>query len=267
MMPKLNRHVVAIVQARMGSSRLPGKVLSEIVGRPMLSHVMRRAARIKGVDRCIVATTWSEEDQPVVNLCAELGVAYVCGHPTDVLDRFYDAAVEAEADVIVRLTGDCPLLDPDVSQRTLSAFLQSEPPLDFAANRLPDHRTYPIGLDTEVCTFEALATAHDEAKAPHQREHVMPYLYENPGRFRLRLVDAPRDLSQLRWTVDAPEDLEFVRAVYGALAPDIDFGMADVLKLLESQPGLLSINAQVKHRTMADVDPRFEPADGHQEDA
>lgn len=266
-MPMLDRHVVAIVQARMGSSRLPGKVLADIAGRPMLAHVLRRAARIDGVDQCMVATTWGDEDQPVANLCADLRVACYRGHPTDVLDRYYQAAREAGADVIVRLTGDCPLLDPDVSQRTLSAFLESEPPLDFAANRLPDHRTYPIGLDTEVCTFEALATAHDEATAPHQREHVMPYFYENPERFNLRLIDHERDLGNLRWTVDTPEDLEFVRAVYRALAPEMDFGMADVVALLEREPELLSINQQVRHRTLTDVDPRFKPADGHQEGA
>ncbi|MGA9533696.1 MAG: glycosyltransferase family protein [Anaerolineales bacterium] len=266
-MPTKAPNVVAIIQARMGSSRLPGKVLADLVGQPMLSHVLRRAARIPDVDRCLVATTTSENDQPIVDLCAELGVKCFRGHPTDVLDRYYRAAVEAEADVIVRITGDCPLLDPDVSQRTLSAFLESDPPVDFAANRLPDHRTFPIGLDTEVCSFDALQTAHAQASAPHQREHVMPFLYENPDRFRIQLVDAERDLSHLRWTVDTAEDLEFVRAVYRALAPDIDFGMAKVLALLDRRPDLLNINAQVEHRHLADIDPRFERADSPEEGA
>jgi spore coat polysaccharide biosynthesis protein SpsF len=254
------KRVVAIVQARMGSSRLPGKVLAEIGGQPMLAHVLHRAERIPGVDRCLAATTTESSDAAIVTLCEDLGYACFRGHPTDVLDRYFHAADDSDADVIIRITGDCPLLDSHVSGQVLSAFMQASPPLDFAANRLPDHRTYPIGLDTEVCSMRALATAHREAKAPHEREHVMPFLYEHAGRFRIRLVDADRDLSHMRWTVDTAEDLEFVRSVYAGMAPAVDFGMQEVLALLDRRPALLKINAQVQHRDLFDVDDRFTSA-------
>ncbi len=252
--------VVAIVQARVGSSRLPGKVLADIGGVPMLKHVLERAARVGGVNEVALATTDRSDDDPLVELCRELGFGAYRGHATDVLDRYYRAARSVNADVIVRITGDCPLLDPRVSEETLEAFLSAEPPLDFAANRLPDHRTYPIGLDTEVCSMSALESAWSEAEEPHQREHVMPFLYENPDRFRTRVVDAPGDWGDLRWTVDTQEDLEFVRAVFNAFAPRTSFSWREVLALLERRPELAAINRDVRHRRPEDVDRRFEPA-------
>ncbi len=261
-MTGLSRQVVAIVQARYGSSRLPGKVLEPIAGQPMLLRVLERAGRIKGVDQVALATTEAGEDDELVALADRAGVSNSRGHATDVLDRYYQTAQELEADVIVRITGDCPLLDPEVSAQTLAVFLQAEPPLDFAANRLPDHRTYPIGLDTEVCSLAALETAWTEADEPHQREHVMPFLYENGERFRIKLVDASGDWGGLRWTVDTAADLDFVRAVYAEFAPRTSFNWKEVLALLERKPELLEINQDVQHRELADVDPRFRPAKG-----
>lgn len=254
------RKVVAIIQARVGSSRLPGKVLAEIADAPMLEHVLNRSARIEGVEEVVLATTDRPDDDPLVDLCGSLDFGVHRGHPTDVLDRYYHAARSVEADVVVRITGDCPLLDPLVSEETLEAFLNSEPPLDFAANRLPDHRTYPIGLDTEVCSMSSLSAAWNEAKEPHQREHVMPYLYENPGRFRTKVLDAPGDWGDLRWTVDTQDDLEFVRAVFKAFAPRRTFNWREVLALLERKPELAEINRDVQHRRPQDVDRRFQPA-------
>lgn len=252
--------IVAIVQARVGSSRLPGKVLAEIAGVPMLEHVLKRAARIGGVNEVALATTDRADDDPLVELCRELGFGAYRGHATDVLDRYYHAARSMNADVIVRITGDCPLLDPRVSDETLEAFVSAAPPLDFAANRLPDHRTYPIGLDTEVCSIGALEIAWREAGEPHQREHVMPFLYENPDRFRTRVVDAPGEWGDLRWTVDTQEDLEFVRAVFRAFAPRTSFNWREVLALLERRPELAEINRGVQHRRPEDVDRRFQSA-------
>ncbi len=256
------KHVVAIVQARTGSSRLPGKVLKELAGEPVVVWVLRRAAKIESVSEVVLATTTDETDDALVKLGEERGYRVVRGHPIDVLDRFHQVVQETGAEVVVRLTGDCPLLDPEVSERTVQAFLGAEPPLDFVANRLLDHRTYPIGLDTEVCSREALERAWRKAEAPHQREHVMPYLYENPDVFRVHLVDADGDWGRLRWTVDTAEDLEFVRAVYDAFAPRTDFGWREVLALLDSRPELQEINAGVEHRRLEDVDDRFVEKEG-----
>lgn len=249
--------VVAIIQARMASSRLPGKVLAEIAGEPMLLHVVSRARRAQSLQEVVVATTTDRSDDPVAALCAARSVRFTRGHPTDVLDRYYQAAREFGAEVIVRLTGDCPLIDPGLVDETVYAFLRADPPVDFAANRIPGDRTYPIGLDTEVCSFAALEAAWRNADQPYQREHVMPYLYETPGRFRFLHLKHARDLGHLRWTVDTPEDLEFVRQVFARLGDRRDFGWRDVLALVEREPELSRINADVKHKSYTDVDERL----------
>ncbi|OGO15457.1 MAG: hypothetical protein A2Y93_11985 [Chloroflexi bacterium RBG_13_68_17] len=246
------RKILAIIQARMGSTRLPGKILADIGGKPMLCRVVERARRAACLDGVLVATTTRAEDDAVEWLCRERG--YVCtrGHPTDVLDRYYQAARQAAADVVVRLTADCPMIDPAVIDQVVGAFLAADPPVDFAANRLPDDRTFPIGLDTEVCTFAALARAWSEAGEPYQREHVMPYLYEAPGRFRIFLVRSARDHSHLRWTVDTAEDLELARRIYAHFGGRDDFTWGEVLALVEREPSLAAINAHVQQRTLGD---------------
>jgi spore coat polysaccharide biosynthesis protein SpsF len=205
-----------------------------------------------------------------------------------VLDRYYQAARASKAEIVVRITADCPLVDPELVDETIQTLLGdpvSRPPgssghtdFDFAANRLPPpwQRTYPIGLDTEVCTFSSLERAWKEASEPPEREHVMPYMYEDvrlepvgnqlsTGKsrrgFRVALLDSPKDYGMYRWTVDTAEDLEFVRQVYGYLGGRHDFSWKDVLALVESHPALMQINANVKHRSLRDVDER---ARGHQ---
>jgi spore coat polysaccharide biosynthesis protein SpsF len=247
------RRVVAIIQARMGSTRLPGKVLSDIGGQPMLARVVERARRAKTVDEVAVATTTDPADEVVAAMCAEKGYAWVRGHPADVLDRYHQAARRFQADVIVRLTADCPLIDPEVIDLTVRAFLDADPPVDLVANRLPQGRTFPIGLDTEVCSFTALGQAWTHAKQPHEREHVMPYLYEVPGRFRVVLVNNDKDYGMLRWTVDTADDLELVRAIYARFKGRDDFSWIEVLKLFEKDPSLGEINAGVRHKTHRDV--------------
>jgi spore coat polysaccharide biosynthesis protein SpsF len=248
------RRVVAIIQARMGSTRLPGKVLADIGGQPMLARVVERARMAVSVDVVVVATTTDPADDPVEALCRKRGYPCVRGSELDVLDRFYQASRMHGAEVIVRLTGDCPLIDPGLIDSTVGTFFGSE--VDLVANRLPPpwKRTYPIGLDTEVCSFEALECAWKEADQPHQREHVMPYLYEIPGRFRVLVVDAERDYSHLRWTVDASEDLDLVREIYARFGGRDDFSWREVLRLLEREPALAAINAEVPHKTYRDVE-------------
>lgn len=263
--------VVAIIQGRMSSSRLPGKVLKEIGGEPMLGWVVERTRRAACVDEVVVATTVEPSDDPIAGFCAGQGIACYRGDLFDVLDRFYQAAGRHRADVIVRITADCPFIDPGLIDQTVQALLGSgsadSPEYDFAANRLPPpwKRTYPIGLDVEVTHFAALERAWREAVRPHEREHVMPYLYEDhapgaesaaPHRFRIHVLNHAPDYGDLRWTVDTPEDLEFVRQVYARFPGRDDFSWREVLALLRREPSLARINAGVQHRTAFDVDNR-----------
>ena len=250
-----NPKVVAIIQARMASSRLPGKVLADLGGQPALEWIIRRAGRAQLVDQVIVATTTEVEDDEIATFCDAKNYACFRGSMQDVLERYYQAAKQAQADVIVRLTGDCPLIDPTMLDSNIETFLQADPPLDFAANRLPTERTIPIGLDAEVCTFAALETAWKEAKQPHQREHVMPFFYENPERFRILHIQNEPDLGHYRWTLDTPEDLTLLREVVAAFQDD-SFGWQEVPALFEARPELSEINAGVDHKSHLDVDTR-----------
>ena len=240
------KKVVAIVQARMGSKRLPAKVLADIQGKPMLARVAERIDEAQNLDALVVATSTDGADNVVEDMCAERGFEVFRGHPTDVLDRYFQAAFVTQADIIVRITGDCPLIDPDLIDDVILAYLSADPVVDFAANRLPNQRTFPIGTDVEVCSFEALRTAWEQADQPHQREHVMPYLYEAPGRFQTLIVRNDRDLSGLRWAVDEQEDLEFVRRIYSRLGSE--FRWREVVELLEREPSILKMNAAVEQR-------------------
>lgn len=239
-------NVVAIIQARMGSERLPGKVLADIHGKPMLAWVVERVAKARTLHELLVATTTELPDNDIEKLCVERGFQVFRGHPTDVLDRYYQAALSIQADVIVRLTGDCPLIDPDLIDEVVQAYLTAEPPIDFATNRLPNQRTYPIGTDVEVCDFEALRRAWKDADQPYQREHVMPYLYEAAGRAKILILRNDRNLGQQRWAVDEKGDLEFVRRVYAELGSE--FSWLEVVGLLDSEPSIAALNAKVEQR-------------------
>jgi len=251
-------HVVAVVQARMRSSRLPGKVLVDIYGEPMLARVVQRLRRAETVDEVVVATSTDESDDPVARLCRTAGWHCFRGHPTDVLDRVYGAAKAHSAAVVVRITGDCPVIDPGVVDLVVRAFMESDPPVDLALNRFVDDRTFPIGLDTEVCSFRALEIAWHDAVEPYQREHVMPYLYDPPGRFGVLHVRHAEDLGGYRWTVDTPQDLDFVRAVFAHFAPRDDFGWGEILALVQERPDLAALNADVAHKPLKSVDDRAE---------
>jgi spore coat polysaccharide biosynthesis protein SpsF len=269
---------IAIIQARMGSSRLPGKVLLDIGGEPMLVRVVERVRRAATLSGVMVATTDDPSDDPVVGLCLERGYTCSRGSTQDVLDRYYHASHSQNADVIVRITADCPVIDPVLIDRTVESFRGKPEPqdetlsrrstslilsaaegaYDFAANRLPPpfHRTYPIGLDVEVCSAFALDYAWEHAKEKHDREHVMPYLYEEAGRFNVLLVNHVTDLGSLRWTVDTPEDLELLRRIYTHFDNHDDFSWLDVLDLWRKNPELADINENIKHKSVFDVDKR-----------
>jgi len=287
--------VIAIIQGRMSSSRLPGKILADITGQPMLQRVFTRTSRAVTVTKTVFATTTDPSDDPVAEYCDFSGIPFTRGSLYDVLDRYYQAAAQAKADVVVRITADCPLIDSLLIDDAVNAiwgrFEGMPDPLplgslnrpalpdelafaaDFVCNRLPPpwHRTYPIGLDVEVCTFAALKKAWQEAREPHHREHAMPFFYEgvelnkvnrmleygiSPRGYRVALLHHITDFGDYRWTVDTPEDLEFIRQVYSRFNGRDDFTWREVLDLVHNEPELMKINSGVRHKTLKDIDKR-----------
>ncbi|MBV6391080.1 MAG: 3-deoxy-manno-octulosonate cytidylyltransferase [Anaerolineales bacterium] len=264
-------NVVAIIQGRMSSSRLPGKILADIAGQPMLQRVFVRTSRSASVSQTLFATTTDASDDPVAEYCDFSGIPFTRGSLYDVLDRYYQAAKSAKADVVVRITADCPVIDPELIDNCVNVLLEDE--YDFVCNRLPPpyHRTYPIGLDVEACTFKALEQAWKKAKEPQHREHVMPYFYEgvelttvnrqlqtgtSPRGYNIALLHHATDFGDYRWTVDTLEDLEFMRQVYDRFNGRDDFSWKEVLDLIHDNPELTKINAGVQHKTLKDVDKR-----------
>jgi spore coat polysaccharide biosynthesis protein SpsF len=238
--------VAAIIQARMSSTRLPGKVLMDLGGETVLARVVRRLRRATLVEEIVVATTDSEADHAIVRECERLSVRVFRGEENDVLDRYYHAAQWIDAKAIVRITSDCPLIDPEITDNTIRSFLEQRP--DYASNAL--QRTYPRGLDTEVMTWDALARAWREARLSYQRAHVTPYIYENPELFDILPVEGGADYSSCRWTLDRAEDLAFIRAVYDRLDNDDSFSWRDVLALLEREPELVELNRDVMQKAL-----------------
>src|SRR5258706_14523536 len=202
--------IVAIIQARMGSTRLPGKVLKDLGGDTVLSRVLARVKRAATIGEVIVATSDAAGDDVIVAECKRLNARVFRGDEKDVLQRYYPAAQLFKADVVVRITSDWPLNDPEGTDQTVGEFLKERP--DYASNAL--ERTYPRGLDTEVFTMRALELAWSESSEAYQRAHVTPYMYQNPERFKVLAVKGENDYSGLRWTLDTQEDLDLLRAMY-----------------------------------------------------
>ncbi|AWJ91151.1 spore coat protein (plasmid) [Azospirillum baldaniorum] len=242
--------VVCISQARMTSTRLPGKVLMEAAGRPLLAHHLERLARCRTLDALVLATTVNGTDDPVAELARSLGVPVFRGDEQDVLGRFAGAAAMAGADVVVRVTADCPLIDPALVDRVVAAFLESAPPLDYLSL---DVTRFPRGLDSEVFTRAALDEASASATDPAEREHVTAHIYRRPERFRIGAPLAPEDGSVLdqRWCVDEAADLELVRRLLGALLPENPgFGWQDCCNLLRQHPEWADLNGSVRQNTL-----------------
>jgi spore coat polysaccharide biosynthesis protein SpsF len=195
-----------IVQARMTSTRLPGKVLQPLAGEPMLTRLVDRLRRVKHADGLVIATTTNATDDPIAALCAEQGVPCHRGSEHDVLSRYADAAGLHGAEVVVRITSDCPLIDPALIDQVIAVYEEGDS--DYVSNMLPP--TWPYGMAVEVFSASALTQAHAEATQAAEREHVTPFLYWHPERYRLRNVASPVDLSHHRWTVDTPEDYALV---------------------------------------------------------
>jgi len=239
--------IAVVVQARMASTRLPGKVLLPVSGVPLLWRMLERVRAATTPFELVLATTRESSDDTIADLGAAAGVHVVRGHSTDLIHRHVQAARAVRADVVVKIPSDCPLIDPDAIDLVVGAFLRSQGQVDYASNLHP--ATWPDGHDVEVMTLEALEHAWREAREPHEREHTTPFLWDQPQRFRcLNIVDpAGRDLSMShRMTLDYPEDYAFVRATYDALwsVRRPIFGLAEILRLLEEQPEIHALNAK-----------------------
>lgn len=236
--------IIAILQARCSSSRLPGKVLMPILGQPMLWHHLERVKRAKKIDKIIVATSDRPDDDDIEKLCRLSGVECFRGSLNDVLDRYYRAALKYKPSIVIRLTGDCPLTDPEIIDFGIRFFQSHD--FDYVSNCV--ERTYPIGLDMELFDFRCLKEAWEEATLPSEREHVTPFIQRHDERYKIGHFKNDQDLSRHRWTVDEPADFEFVKKVYEALYKnDPEFGTADILALLNRQPELCQINYHIVH--------------------
>lgn len=239
--------VVAIVQARMGGIRLPGKVLKNLAGEPMLSRIMRRLLRSKLVDDVIVATSVEAQDNPIISACTAHGWAYFRGSEADVLDRYYKAAEEYDADAVVRITADRPFVDPELVDKVLYVFCDAYPEMDYVSNSFPV-RTYPLGMDVEVISMKTLQRIWNEDDNPAWREHVTVFVKCHPGAFQTEVVQHGHDCSHMRWTVDTEADLAFARQIYDYFESDL-FTWLDVLEAVEEHPEWARINEHILQKT------------------
>lgn len=234
--------IICIIQARTNSTRLPGKVLLKIEGKTVLEHVVERVKRSRLINEVIVATTLLPEDLRIVKLCALKGIKVYCGSEKDVLDRYYQASRLLGVNHIVRITADCPMIDPRVIDRVVRLHLKEKS--DYTSNTIKE--VFPDGEDVEIFTFKALKTAWQEARLPSQREHVTPYIQDNPDMFKLSNLECKQNLSKKRWTLDEPEDYQFIKRIFKALyKKNKIFGMEEVLQLLNKHPEYEKINQNI----------------------
>src|SRR3989338_9805451 len=234
-----------LIQARMSSTRLPGKVLFPINGRPMLSYMLERVSAVKKMNKPILITSVDSTDEPITALCRESNVLCYRGSLDDVLDRYYQAALEFKIDIIVRLTGDCPLIDPQMIDKMIDIYIEGKH--DYIANTVPPKGTVPEGMDIEVFSFRGLKQAWLEANKPSEREHVTFYFWKNPELFSVFRYDLNKDLSQYRLTVDYPEDFAVVSSVINHLYPKNPlFTMEDIIDFLRKNPNIHKLNMNIK---------------------
>lgn len=242
--------VVGIVQARMGSTRLPGKVLADIAGRPMLARVVERLAQARSITETVIATTAHEQDQPIRDLARRLGIRVCTGSEEDVLARYLTTANETEADVVVRVTSDCPLIDPGLVEQTVAFYFNKQ--ADYAANCCIEY-LLPRGSEVEVFGAAGLREIESMAREPYERAHVTPYFYRHPEMFKIAFLEVhgPYRRPELRVCVDTQDDLDLVRAIYARLDTGRnDFSILDVIELLDREPALKEINAHIHQKKL-----------------
>lgn len=242
----MKERVVIIVQARMTSTRLPGKVLKEVSGKALLAHQVDRMRRAKSADDIVVATTTNDTDIPVVELCKNIGVKYYRGPEDDVLARYHDAALACKADVIVRATADCPIIDSNVIDSVVSFYKDNRDRIDLVTSHSKDF----LGISAEAFSSELLREMHDNATQPFEREHVTLYSYNRPERYKVHKLDYLKSGGHFRWTVDTPEDLQLIAKIFDALyKANNNFSVKDVLKLMKDHPDWARLNAHVLQRS------------------
>jgi spore coat polysaccharide biosynthesis protein SpsF len=235
--------ILAILQARVSSTRLPNKVLLPLMGRQMLARQIERVMRSNCIDHLVVATSEESSDDAIETLCDSMNISCFRGSLDDVLDRYYQAAIGENPDHVVRLTGDCPLADPEVIDDVIQMHLSNQN--DYTSNCI--HPTFPDGLDVEVISYDALKQAWSNAELKSQREHVTSYIYQHPDQFKSSNYNhSGENLSHLRWTVDEASDYELVTEIYQRLYSEKpEFNMNDVLELLNKYPTLKTINTYI----------------------
>lgn len=242
-------NIVCIVQARMGSTRLPGKVLKKICGKTVLEHDIDRLKRVKNINSIVIATTTLGKDNIIVDEANRLGVKYYRGSENDVLSRYYYAAKENNADIIVRVTSDCPLIDSNITERTIQYYIDNIKEYDYVSNTLD--RTYPRGLDTEVFGFKVLEKAFKKADSERDREHVTPYIWDNPNVFKLGCFRNNVNYSEYRWTLDTEKDFQLINRIYELLYYcNNEFCMEDILDLYLIYPELKKINIGIEQESI-----------------
>lgn len=238
--------VVAIIQARMGSTRLPGKILKTVLGKPLLSYQLERLNECCTLNEIIIATTTKQADDVIAAFCEKSNVPVYRGSEEDVLARYYEAAKKYEADVIVRITSDCPIIDPEIVDKVVKCYL-NDPIYDYVSNTM--ERCYPRGMDTSLVPFKTLEKVYLQSTDPLDREHVTRYIYQRPEQYKLLSVKEDNDYSDYRWTVDTIEDYEVVRKIIETLYPmNPHFTMYDALELLKNYPEWKKINEHIEQK-------------------
>lgn len=241
--------VIAIVQARMASTRLPGKVLMEVLGKPLLYYLIERLRKSKWLDNIVIATSSNPLDTQIIDFCEKYQTPYFIGSEDDVLARYYHASLEYKADAIVRITSDCPVIDPLVVDKAIKLFINNSH--DYVSNTIT--RSYPRGMDTEVFSFSALEEAFTEAVQPPYREHVTPFIYNQSHRYNLFnfKIDTNENQSHHRWTVDTIEDFELIQTIISKLYPNSnDFSLLQILQLFDSYPEMFDINSHIEQKNV-----------------
>ena len=234
--------VTCIIQARTRSERLPNKVLKEIEDTPMICHIINRIKRSRNVEQIILATTDKDSDKILLDIAEKFKIIGFAGDDDDVLERFFNAATSFSADPIVRITGDCPLVDPELLDIMIQIFLENK--YDYISNTI--ERTFPDGLDIEIFSFDALKKAHQQAKWSSEREHVTPFIVKNQDLFRVYNYRNKQDLSNLRWCVDEEDDLLMVKQIFHEMITEQFFSTADIIDLISKNPKIAEINKNIK---------------------
>jgi len=243
--------VVCIMQARTGSTRLPEKILKKIKKKTVLQHDIDRVLKAKNIDKLVIATTERFEDDVIINIAKNNSVGYFRGSENDVLSRYYFAAKKYNAEIVIRITSDCPLIDPEIIDNMVNEFIKLRciENLDYLSNKIK--MTYPRGLDVEVFSFEALEKTFREATQKFEKEHVTPYIYLNPKKFRIKNYENDRDYSMLRWTLDTEEDFLLIKTIYDQLYDKNKiFLFKDILRCVQDNPKISKLNEHIKQKEL-----------------